>query len=199
MKIKSVLPFVGFFLLILGFLIMGIKQFAYLENKHNFNLEAVNANYNYNIYNGLSNISSEKPHRINYIAKIIIPKISLEQGLVDINSSLNHVDKNIQILNGSEMPNVVNGNMILAAHSGNSDTSYFKKLNRLAVGDSVYIRYDNKQYEYKMFNYYIVEKTGFVDIIRNKDKTTLTLITCVRNTNKQIVVICQLHKITNLV
>ena len=39
---------------------------------------------------------------------------------------------------------------------------------------------------------YDIEKTGTANIIRNKEKTTLTLITCRHNTNKQIVVICEL-------
>ena len=40
-------------------------------------------------------------------------------------------------------------------------------------------------------NIYQVEKTGKVDIIRNKEKTTLTLITC-SGDNEQLVVICEL-------
>ena len=39
---------------------------------------------------------------------------------------------------------------------------------------------------------YDIEKTGKAEIIKNKNTTTLTLITCRHNTNKQIVIICEL-------
>lgn len=133
-----------------------------------------------------------------YIAYLKIPKINLIKGLVNKNSKFNNVDKNIQIIKESDMPDIVNGNLILAAHSGNSNISYFKDLNKLGVDDSIYIEYNNKQYGYKITDYYIVEKTGLVDIIRDENKTILTLITCVRNTNKQLVLICELYEIANL-
>ena len=41
-------------------------------------------------------------------------------------------------------------------------------------------------------NYYEINKNGTAHIIRNADETTLTLITCISNTNKQIVYICEL-------
>ena len=41
-------------------------------------------------------------------------------------------------------------------------------------------------------NIYDVEKTGTANIVRNAEKNTLTLITCRHNTNKQIVIICEL-------
>ena len=40
-------------------------------------------------------------------------------------------------------------------------------------------------------NSYKVKKTGQVDIIRNNDKNTLTLITCYGE-DKQLIVICEL-------
>ena len=96
------------------------------------------------------------------------------------------------------MPDIKNSNLILAAHSGNSNVSSFKDLNKLEINDNIYIEYNNKEYQYKIVNYYTVEKTGLIDIIRNKNKTTLTLITCIENTNKQLVIISELYKITNL-
>ena len=39
---------------------------------------------------------------------------------------------------------------------------------------------------------YLIDKTGTAEIIRNKNKSTLTLITCKHNTNKQIIVIAEL-------
>lgn len=128
----------------------------------------------------------------NYVAVIKIPKIGIEKGLCEKGSSCNNVNKNIQILKESTYPDIANGNFILAGHSGNGRVSYFKNLNKLAQDDEISIFYQGKEYKYKVVNMYDIEKTGTANIIRNKEKTTLTLITCRHNTNKQIVVICEL-------
>ena len=46
-----------------------------------------------------------------------------------------------------------------------------------------------------MVNSYEIEKNGYAHILRNAEKTTLTLITCKHNTNKQLIVICELVEI----
>ncbi len=137
----------------------------------------------------------EKKEEINYIAVIKIPKIGLEKGLATKDSYWNNVNRNIQILTESDMPDVEKGNVILAGHSGNSGVSYFRKLNKLQIDDKVSISYKGKEYVYKMVNYYEIEKNGYAHILRNAEKTTLTMITCKHNTNKQLVVICELVEI----
>ena len=132
---------------------------------------------------------------INYIAVIKIPKIGLEKGLASKGSYWNNVNRNIEILSESDMPDVENGNVILAGHSGNSGVSYFRKLNKLQNDDTVNIVYNGKEYKYKMVNSYEIEKNGYAHIVRNAEKSTLTLITCKHNTNKQIVVICELVEV----
>ena len=132
---------------------------------------------------------------INYIAVIKIPKIGLEKGLASKGSYWNNVNRNIEILSESDMPDVEKGNVILAGHSGNSGVSYFRKLNKLQNDDTVSIVYNGKEYKYKMVNSYEIEKNGYAHIVRNAEKSTLTLITCKHNTNKQIVVICELVEV----
>ena len=132
---------------------------------------------------------------INYIAVIKIPKIGLEKGLASKGSYWNNVNRNIEILSESDMPDKENGNVILAGHSGNSGVSYFRKLNKLQNDDTVSIVYNGKEYKYKMVNSYEIEKNGYAHIVRNAEKSTLTLITCKHNTNKQIVVICELVEV----
>jgi LPXTG-site transpeptidase (sortase) family protein len=90
------------------------------------------------------------------------------------------------------MPDQRYGNVMLAAHSGNARVSYFKNLNKLEMDDNVSISYKGKIYNYKVVNIYDIEKTGKAQIIRNKNVSTLTLVTCRHNTNKQIIVICEL-------
>ena len=127
-----------------------------------------------------------------YIATISIPKIKLEQGLANPNSYLNDVKYNLQIIEGSTMPDIENGNLIIAGHSGNGKVAYFKKLDKLVIGDKVSINYQNKTYNYEVVDIYDVIKNGKVKIIRDYNTTALTLITCRHNTNKQIVVICKM-------
>ncbi len=132
---------------------------------------------------------------INYIAVIKIPKIGLEKGLASKGSYWNNVNRNIEILSESDMPDVDKGNVILASHSGNSSISYFRKLNKLQNDDIVSIVYNGKEYKYKIVNSYEIEKNGYAHIVRNAEKNTLTLITCKHNTDKQIVVICELVEV----
>lgn len=127
-----------------------------------------------------------------YIGILKILKIGLEKGLVSKNSYYNNVNKNIFILNESDMPDKKNGNVILAGHSGNSRISFFKNLYKLEINDYVSIFYNGSEYKYKVVNLYEIEKTGKANIVRNVEKSTLTLITCKQNTNKQIVYICEL-------
>ena len=152
-----------------------------------------------------NNISSEKEEETNiekeevksttpldYIAVLKIPSIVLEKGLVSKDSYYNNVNKNIKILDESDMPDEENGNVILAAHSGNGKNAFFKNLNKLEIDNIVSIFYNGYEYKYRMVNTYDVEKTGTVEILRNAQKNTLTLITCRHNTNKQIVITCEL-------
>ena len=127
----------------------------------------------------------------NYIAVLKIDKINLEKGLYEIGNSLNNVDYNIEILSGSNMPDVENGNLVLASHNGYLKESYFRNLYKVEIHDKISVFYDSYEYIYEVINTYKVEKTGTVKVIRNNNKTTLTLITC-SGDNEQLVVIGEL-------
>lgn len=124
----------------------------------------------------------------NYLGIIEIPKINLQKRLYDINSYQNDVNKNIEILDSSDMPNVLGGNLILAAHNGNTSVGYFRNLHKLKLGDEVNISYNDVNYTYEITKIYDVLKTGKVNIKRDKSKTTITLITCL-GSDRQLVVI----------
>ncbi len=132
-----------------------------------------------------------------YVSIIKIPKINLEKGLFSKSSKYNNIEYNVMIHENSDTPLVENGNVILLAHSGTSEVSFFKNLNKLEKNDITEIYYQGLKYNYKVVNIYEVEKTGKVEINRNIDKNTLTMITCKHNTNKQIVVISELDSVTN--
>ena len=127
-----------------------------------------------------------------YLAVLKIPKLNLERGFYDKTSSLNNVYYNILFHSNSDYPDKLNGNVILASHSGTSSISYFKNLYKLELGDEAQINYKNTTYTYKVVNIYKEEKDGTIAIYRNKEKSTLTLITCTKNDNaKQTVYILE--------
>lgn len=127
-----------------------------------------------------------------YLGVLEIKKINLYRGFYKLDSYLNNINKNILLVKESDMPDVRNGNIILASHSGNSNISFFKHLNKLSENDIATIYYDNKRYDYKLINVYEVLKNGKVFIKKNSDINTLTLITCKQGTNKQLVFIFEL-------
>lgn len=116
-----------------------------------------------------------------YLGIIDIPKIDLYKGFYSKDSDLNNVKFNLYVLPTSDYPNVNNGNLIIAGHSGNYNNSYFGNLYKLSVSDDITIHYNNKDYIYKIDNIYNVEKTGTVQIFRKRNETTLTLITCTKD------------------
>lgn len=137
--------------------------------------------------------NEEINNKPRFIAVLKIPKIKLEKGLYERNSKYNNVDYGIEILESSDSPDKENGNVILAAHAGDSTISYFKNLELLSIGDYATIIYNGKTYNYEIASIYEVDKTGTVPIKRDENISTLTLITCKHNTNKQIVLIANLY------
>ena len=137
--------------------------------------------------------TSEKV-KYDYIAVLKIPKINLEKGLVAKNSKYNNINYGVEILKESDSPDVINGNVILAAHSGTANISYFRNLDKINVGDEASIIYNGKTYNYKFVKIYDIEKTGKAVIKRDNNTSTLTLVTCRHNTNKQIILIAELLK-----
>ena len=131
-----------------------------------------------------------------YIATLKIPKIGLEKGLVPIDSPDNTLEKNVETIKESNYPDVTNGNLILAAHSGNMNVSFFRRLLELNVGDTASIVYNGKTYTYRVNNIYDIPKTGWAEIVRDSNRTTLTLITCRPGTDYQAIFICYLESIT---
>lgn len=188
---KSSVIVLGILCLILA-LIPFIKDSIINFKTYNYQKQLLENFINNNYYKVVTNENDN----YNYIALLEIPKIKLKKGLVSEESKFNDINYNIKIIRSSTMPNISNGNLILAAHSGNSKISYFKNLDKLTDGDLVNIYYSGNEYIYKVTNIYKVTKTGAIEIIRDKNKTSLTLITCdKKDHDKQIVIISELSSI----
>ncbi len=126
------------------------------------------------------------------IGRVIIDKISLDRKFYSFDSDLNDVNKNVAIISPSDMPDVIGGTLILAAHSGNVNTAYFKRLNELVIGDVVNIYYSDIKYVYKISSFYEEKRNSSVVIKREKMKNVLVLTTCKIGTKKQLVYIANL-------
>lgn len=200
---KSQLIIVGSLLIILGIGVIGGKYlYNYIQTKNEEQLIDIFFEEQKEIIEDTTpetpeeKVESETPQttksKIDYFAVIKIPKIGLEKGLANKGSYYNNVNRNILVLNESDMPDKDKGNVILAGHSGSGRTAYFKNLHKLQADDEVSIFYNGHESKYKVVNQYDIEKTGTANIVRNAEKSTLTLITCRHNTNKQIIYICEL-------
>lgn len=136
------------------------------------------------------------PYQNYYIGSLEIEKINLQKGFTAIDSPHNTVSKNVEVVKGSDYPDVKNGNLILAAHSGNSYLAYFKDLYKLSLGDIAIINYNNHKYTYKIVKIYEQNKTGQIVIYRDSNKNCLTLVTCTKDSKtKQTVYILELDSI----
>lgn len=160
----------------------------FLDNENNDDQEAI-----VNDDGEVQEVDNTPTATYDYIGVLEIPSIGVKRGFLNINDKNNVVNKNIQVIEKSDMPDIKNGNLIIAAHSGSGRVSYFKNLYKLATSDTAYIHYNGVKYTYSVVSRYEVEKTGEVVIKRNNDKTTLTLISCSQtDKTKQIVYILEL-------
>ena len=114
----------------------------------------------------------------NYIGYLSVPDANIKRGFVSLDSKYNSVKYNVMLIEGSTMPDVEKGNLILAAHRGNSSVSFFDKLLNVKIGSYAYVTYNNKVYKYELKNTYDEPKDGMLTIRRNADASCLTLITC---------------------
>lgn len=136
--------------------------------------------------------TSYEENKSIYIGYLSIPDINLKKGFTEKTSKYNTVSKNIEILSASDYPDKEKGNVIFAAHSGNSSVSYFNKLHLIEKGAKVYVEYNNITYTYEIVNIYEINKTGKADITRRKGVSGITLITCTKNKNTQTIYIGEL-------
>ena len=128
-----------------------------------------------------------------FLMVLEIPKVNLWRGIYSKDSKWNSIEYNVTILEESNFPDDEYGNVILAAHNGPADIAYFNQLHQLEVGDMAYVYYNGIKYGYEVSDIYDVAKDGTVEISRNQNLNTLTLITCKKNTSdRQLVIILYL-------
>ena len=191
---------VGFFFILMGLIIYSGKVIynEYLDRKDNQKVEEFldiqddkdvdEIYFDTEVIEEIEDITT--PADDNYIGVLEIPKINLKRGFLSIDNPDNTVSKNIQVIKESDMPDVENGLLIIAGHSGTGRLAFFKELHKLSDMDKVYVYYKNTKYTYTVIDKYEVEKTGRALIKRKKNITSLALITCNQeDKTKQIIYI----------
>ena len=142
-----------------------------IRDSHN----SIQVNNNIRVSHNSIQVKNKK-RIIKYDMVIEIPKINLSKGILKKYDKNNNVDKNVTILKESSYPDK-EGNIFIAAHSGTGIHSYFRKLDKLDMGDKVYLYYKNKKYKYFVIDIKEVIKSSKTTIKTQKNNS-LVLITC---------------------
>lgn len=141
---------------------------SFYKYYENLQLESKNEN---NMDESNKNIKST-----DIIGIITIEKINLKLPIknnfneTEIKSSVGHLDS-------TAYPGEL-GNCVIAGHRCYTKGKLFNRLDELAIGDSIYINYNSKEYKYKVINIQVVEPTDTSVLNAENNETALTLITC---------------------
>lgn len=125
---------------------------------------------------------------IKYEIIIEIPNINLKKGILKKEDKDNNIDSNITILAESKYPNE-DGNIYIAAHSGNGNHSFFNDLVKLKMKDQVYLYHKDIKYIYEINQVKEISKNEKSSIL-TKNSNNLILITCSqKDKNKYFIII----------
>lgn len=160
---------ISIIIIILGITYFIIKIYNY-QRDNKSNEKSVTAYINNEI-----DIVDDKKYKYNGILEI--PKINLKRGILDINNTYNDAKYNIELVKETDTL------VVLAAHNGNNNNSYFKDLKKLSLGDEILYYQDGIVYEYIYTESYDIKKDGYADIYRKEDIKGIVLITCKDNTD----------------
>lgn len=111
----------------------------------------------------------------SYLGILEVPSINLKRGFFSLDSSLNQVDKNIELISSCNPDNPCD--FILASHSGNSAISYFKHLDHLKLQDKAILDYEHHFYIYHLTSILNQKKNGMISL-EKKTISRLVLTTC---------------------
>ena len=118
---------------------------------------------------------------------ILIPKISVDAPITwNVVNNESDVRKSLENgaihLEGTALPGT-QGNVFITAHSSNYAwapghyKTLFSLLDKLSVGDKIYLRYQSKTYVYNVYEIKVVSPND-VSVLNQNNKSILTLMTC---------------------
>lgn len=124
-----------------------------------------------------------------------IPKIELVSTVIKATNNFENLDYGLVYYKDFNP----NNKIIIFGHSGMGKGTYFNRLDELMPGDTSYLDYDEKTYEYNVMNTYKVSKKDVYLLENEYNSKKLLLITCVKgNKNKRLVVELSLKNIKTL-
>ena len=144
-------------------------------------------------YNNIDFDLSKYGLKENIIGTINIPKINIELPLY-LGSTKENLNKGATILGQTSMPlGKTNSNTVIAAHRGLAKHQMFRHIDKLEIGDEVKLTtlWDELYYEVK--NTKIIDPSEYNQVLIEKGKDKLTLITChpYRINTQRYVVYCE--------
>ena len=130
------------------------------------------------LFNISSTTESKEPVIEKELMTVVIDKLGINNKIYAKNSKLNNIDENVMIMNESDYPDKENSTVIIGAHSGVGEKAYFKDFDKLEIGDTVTLKYKDKDYVYKITNIKKDDKDGKISINYNEKGNRLILYTC---------------------
>ena len=121
--------------------------------------------------------------------RLIIPKLNVDVPLnfgISLDGVMDAMNRGVvhyRVNGASAYPGEV-GNFVVMGHSagdiysGNQYKFIFSGLERLEVGDIMYVHYNSVRYTYKMVGSEIIWPTEVSKLVINTDKPMMTLVTC---------------------
>lgn len=196
---KKLIKFLYLLIIVIEVIIMKIYNETY-QLKQNIEIEKQSISYilNKQINPNIKDDNQElKQKIIEYEIVLEIPKINLKKGILKKEDKNNNIEENVTILQESQYPNE-DGNIYLAAHSGNGNKSYFNRLTELTLYDNVFLYYQNTKYIYHLIESREVSKNTQLTI-QTETSNNLILITCSqKDKSKYLILIFNKQKETEL-
>ncbi len=138
---------------------------------------------------GLTAVDPSITQTVSPDPRLIIPKLNIDVPVAfgisvsEVDAAMNQGVAQFSIPGANALPGQI-GNLAISGHSAGdiySSNPYkfiFSGLERLEVGDLIYINYDSVRYTYQMTSSKVVEPTDVAALIYETDRPMLTLITC---------------------
>ena len=96
-----------------------------------------------------------------------------------LGATMENLRRGAAIMGQTSLPlGQVNGNCVIAAHRGYQGIPYFRDIERLKIGDKVYLRNPWKKMKYRVQKIQIIDPYDTDKIKIQKGKDMITLLTC---------------------
>ena len=114
----------------------------------------------------------------NVIGYINIPKMNIELPILLGANSSNMLKGAVHLTETSYPIGGINTNSVIAAHRGYGKASLFRNIEKLEVGDEIFIKNFKEELTYVVYDIKIIEPDDFEELKIQDGEDIITLITC---------------------